>query len=175
MSDTSANRKPRPKRVARINIKPFQGLELGLSGYFGQYDKDDNELGGFAIDWKAARGEDAASGTTALGPHRTDLRATHLAKAMPAELCSTGEQKALLVALVLAHARLLAADSGRAPLLLLDEVAAHLDEPRREALFAEVLQLGCQAWLTGTDATIFTPLGGRAQRFAVAEGRIRPA
>ncbi len=127
-----------------------------------------------AAAWKAARGEDAGSGTTALGPHRSDLRATHLAKQMPAELCSTGEQKALLVAVVLAHARLVTANSGRAPLLLLDEVAAHLDEDRRAALFAEIVDLGAQAWLTGTDEAIFTRLGEGAQRFAVAEGRIRP-
>ena len=106
------------------------------------------------------------------GPHRSDLVARHLGKDMPAELCSTGEQKALLISVTLANARLLAAERGGAPLLLLDEVAAHLDAERREALFAEVLALGAQAWMTGADAAFFTPLGDGAERFAVADGRI---
>lgn len=106
------------------------------------------------------------------GPHRSDLAVRHLGKDMPAELCSTGEQKALLISITLANARLLTAERGGAPLLLLDEVAAHLDAERREALFAEVLGLGAQAWMTGVDAAFFTPLGAGAERFAVADGRI---
>ena len=91
---------------------------------------------------------------------------------MPAALCSTGEQKALLIAVTLANARLLAAERGAAPLLLLDEVAAHLDRDRREALFAEIAALGAQAWMTGVDLETFAPLGAAAQRFTVTDGSV---
>ena len=104
------------------------------------------------------RGLDAETGRTTEGAHRSDLAVAHIGKDMPAELCSTGEQKALLIAIVLAHARLLARHNGVIPLLLLDEVAAHLDVERRHALFADILEQGAQAWLTGTDATLFDEL-----------------
>ena len=94
---------------------------------------------------------------------------------MPAEMGSTGEQKALLVAVVLANARLMAAETGRAPLLLLDEVAAHLDEERRAALFEEILATGSQAWMTGTDTALFSALGEAAQRVRVAGSQLHPA
>jgi DNA replication and repair protein RecF len=123
----------------------------------------------------AGRRQDAETGTTGTGPHRSDLDVRHVAKDMPADLCSTGEQKALLIALVLATARVMAAERGTAPMLLLDEVAAHLDAERREALFAALLSLGGQAWMTGTDRAVFDPLGDRAQVFAVADGEVNPA
>ncbi|WP_051340728.1 DNA replication/repair protein RecF [Azospirillum halopraeferens] len=123
---------------------------------------------------RARRRDDAASGGAAVGPHRSDLVVRHRAKDMPAALCSTGEQKALLIAIVLANARLLAAERGAAPLLLLDEVAAHLDAERRAALFGEILALGAQAWMTGTDAAVFAPLGADACRFRIEEGRAMP-
>ncbi|HEY9566450.1 MAG TPA: hypothetical protein VIR38_00045, partial [Thalassobaculum sp.] len=104
-----------------------------------------------------------------------DLVVRHVAKAMPAGQCSTGEQKALLVGIVLAHARLQSVDEGAAPILLLDEVAAHLDDRRRAALFEAVLALGGQAWLTGTDRQVFAPLGDRAQFVEVTDGRLAPA
>ncbi len=110
-----------------------------------------------------SRPRDAESGGAAFGPQRSDVAAEHLGKRLPAPQCSTGEQKALIVAIVLAHARLQALDRGAAPLLLLDEIAAHLDDVRRAALFEELLALGAQAWLTGTDAALFTPFGDRAQ------------
>jgi DNA replication and repair protein RecF len=92
---------------------------------------------------------------------------------MPAQLCSTGEQKALLIGLVLAHAKAVKdARGGLAPLLLLDEIAAHLDELRREALFEEIEALGAQAWLTGTDEDVFAPLRERAQFFTIANGSV---
>lgn len=109
------------------------------------------------------------------GPHRSDLTVRHLPKDMPAERCSTGEQKALLVGIVLAHARLQAVDEGAAPILLLDEIAAHLDDRRRVALFEAVLALGGQAWLTGTDRGVFAPIADRAQIVEVTEGRLAPA
>jgi DNA replication and repair protein RecF len=92
---------------------------------------------------------------------------------MPARLCSTGEQKALLLGLVLAHAELVARRrEGVAPILLLDEVTAHLDEARRGALFAEIVRLGAQAWLTGTDAAAFAPLADKARFWRVGEGLV---
>jgi len=121
---------------------------------------------------KASRAADAQSGTTAAGPHRSDLDARHLAKNMPAARCSTGEQKAMLIAIVLAEARLQAAERGVAPLLLLDEVAAHLDEDRRAALFDEVCGLAGQTWMSGTDAGLFAALDGRAQHYAVANAAV---
>ena len=98
-----------------------------------------------------------------------------LGNGMPADQCSTGEQKALLIAIVLANARLETAERNRAPLLLLDEVAAHLDVEHREALFEELLNLGTQAWLTGTDDAIFQSLAGTAQFLSVSDGVIRDA
>ncbi len=105
-------------------------------------------------------------------PHQSDLLVTHAAKAMVAGQCSTGEQKMLLVGLVLAAARLSVQDEGRVPVLLLDEVAAHLDTRHREALFDEVLALRCQAWFSGTDAALFASLIGRARFFEVTAGEI---
>ena len=115
------------------------------------------------------RSVDAAAGMTSDGPHRSDLVVRHAEKDMPADQCSTGEQKALLIGLVLANARLLAAERGTPPLLLLDEVAAHLDAGRREALFEQILALGAQAWLTGTDAQLFDAFGDRAQRITIID------
>lgn len=114
------------------------------------------------------RWRDMAAGRSLLGPHRADLDATWEAKGVPARDCSTGEQKALLVSLILANARALSED-GRPPLLLLDEVAAHLDPARREALFDEVAALGLQAFMTATEPALLAPLGGRAQHLGVRE------
>jgi DNA replication and repair protein RecF len=125
--------------------------------------------------WAAARPRDAAAGATLSGPHRADLLFTHAAKAMPAGLCSTGEQKALLISTVLAHAGLIAAARGFAPLLLLDEVAAHLDEARRGALFEALAALPAQSFLTGTDSEVFTPLAGRAEHWRITPGAAHPA
>ena len=109
------------------------------------------------------RPADLRAGRTLAGPHRADLGAVYAAKGVPAKLCSTGEQKALLVSLVLANARALAEDTGAPPILLLDEVAAHLDAERRAALYDEITGLGAQAWMTGTGRELFADLEGRAQ------------
>lgn len=122
----------------------------------------------FAARLARGRREDAAAGRTLCGPHRSDLEAVMAAKAMAARLCSTGEQKALLLSVILANTRALAA-AGHGPVLLLDEVVAHLDDGRRAALLDEVAGLGAQVWLTGTDAAMFAPLAGEAQVFAVRE------
>ena len=115
------------------------------------------------------RRRDLAAGRTLTGPHRTDLAATLAAKGVPADQCSTGEQKALLIALILANARALAADTGAAPILLLDEVAAHLDAARRAALYDEIRASGAQALMTGTGRELFAGLGDGARFFEVAE------
>ncbi|WP_307139132.1 DNA replication/repair protein RecF [Pseudoroseomonas cervicalis] len=120
----------------------------------------------------ADRARDAAAGGARQGAHRTDLRLVLLPKEIPAELCSTGEQKALLVSTVLAQAALVAAHRGFAPLLLLDEVAAHLDPDRRAALFAALDALPAQCFLTGTEEAPFAPLQGRAQLFAAMPGTL---
>jgi len=119
------------------------------------------------------RGEDAQSGTCSTGPHRSDLAVVHRAKQCPAELCSTGEQKALVVAIMLAYTRALKDARHIAPLLLLDDIAAHLDDIRREALFEEIRFLGVQAWLTGTDAEPFASILPHAQHGAVANGSVQ--
>ena len=123
---------------------------------------------------RAARERDARSGGAALGTHRSDLAVAHLDRAMPAALCSTGEQKALLLSIILAHGRLTALERGATPLLLLDEVAAHLDQRRREALFEEILALGAQVWMTGVDQAVFAPLARQGQAFQMAEGLLLP-
>lgn len=123
---------------------------------------------------RQTRDRDRAAGRTLDGPHRSDLVVGHGPKAMPARLCSTGEQKALLLGLVLAHAQLVAERrDGLAPILLLDEISAHLDEARRAALFAEILSLGAQAWMTGTDAGSFAALSEKARFFEVENGVLR--
>jgi DNA replication and repair protein RecF len=122
--------------------------------------------------WREARPVDRAAGRTLQGPHRVDLDVFYAQKQMPAALGSTGEQKALLVGLVLAHARLVKVQTGMVPFLLLDEIAAHLDPGRRAALFAAVDALETQALMTGTDPMLFDALGDRAQRVTVREGRL---
>ncbi|WP_227269127.1 DNA replication/repair protein RecF [Roseobacter weihaiensis] len=116
-----------------------------------------------------SRNRDLTAGRTLIGPHRADLIGTYADKQVLAKDCSTGEQKALLVSLILANARALAAAFGAAPLLLLDEVAAHLDPDRRAALYDEIAALGAQAWMTGTEKQLFSALGDRAQYFEVDE------
>jgi DNA replication and repair protein RecF len=121
----------------------------------------------------AGRAADRSAGRTLEGPHRSDLDVVLAEKAMPAALSSTGEQKALLIGLILAHAGLTAEMSGMVPILLLDEVAAHLDPERRAALFARLAALGGQAFMTGTDAALFAALPGEAARYDVVAGQVR--
>jgi len=145
----------------------FPAAELALVGPPGEETPGDPE--DLRTTYARSRGRDMAAGRTLVGPHRADLAAVYAAKGVPAAHCSTGEQKALLLSLVLANARALAEDFGAAPLLLLDEVAAHLDAGRRAALYDEICALGAQAWLTGTGPELFEGLGARAQRLEVTE------
>jgi len=116
-----------------------------------------------------SRSTDLRAGRTLTGPHRTEFHVTHFAKSMPAAVCSTGEQKALLIGLVLAQARALRANS---PILLLDEVAAHLDETRRAALAEELQDLGLQVFMTGTDKGLFTDFENHAQMLRISDGQL---
>ena len=151
---------------------PFPKASLALAGFLD----DEADLPAtdveeaFARSLRDGRMRDAAAGRTLAGPHRADLLVRHRAKDMEAARSSTGEQKALLVGLVMAHARLVAEMTGATPLLLLDEIAAHLDDGRRAALFDLIDALGGQAWMTGTDRAMFAALGDRAQFLAVGEG-----
>jgi DNA replication and repair protein RecF len=120
-----------------------------------------------------ARPRDAAAGRTLDGPHLTDLQVIYAPKNMPARDASTGEQKALLIGLVLAHASLVAEMTGIVPLLLLDEVVAHLDPGRRSALFSELAKLGAQVWLTGADPAAFAEIGASGDVFDVENGRVK--
>ena len=142
----------------------FPSAQLTLTGPDGTDEPSD-----LALALSEGRRRDIAAGRTLVGPHRADLVARYAAKNVPADQCSTGEQKALLISLILANARALAQDLGRAPILLLDEVAAHLDEQRRAALYDEISALGAQALMTGTEPELFTALGGRGRTLSVTD------
>ena len=145
---------------------PFPAADLSLAGPEGEEPVAEDALTDALAAW---RPRDMAAGRTPVGPHRTDLAATYAAKGVEARLASTGEQKALLISLILANARALRDETGTAPILLLDEVAAHLDADRRAALYAEVRALGAQAFLTGTGPELFAELGDAAHRLHVTE------
>ncbi len=125
--------------------------------------------GDFATAFEESRSRDLAAGRTLIGPHRADMSAIYRDKGVAAKQCSTGEQKALLISLILSNARALKVETGIAPLVLLDEVAAHLDADRRAALFDEICALEAQAWMTGTGPELFAELGERAQHFEVTD------
>ncbi len=120
------------------------------------------------------RDDDAQTGGAGIGPHRSDIAVRHRDKDLPMDQCSTGEQKAVLIAIVLADARLQALERGYPPILLLDEVAAHLDAPRRRALFDTLRETGAQAWLTGTDSRAFAPIADDTPILRVDNGTISP-
>ncbi|MDZ7906098.1 MAG: DNA replication/repair protein RecF [Cypionkella sp.] len=158
-------RKNRAQAVARIlaaqgESSAFPVADLEIVG------EDAADLAGALAE---GRRRDMAAGRSLIGPHRTDLLGVYAAKGVPADQCSTGEQKALLISLILANARALAQDLGAAPILLLDEVAAHLDPARRAALYDEICSLGAQALMTGTEAGLFDALGARGQSVTVTE------
>jgi DNA replication and repair protein RecF len=159
--------------------RPFPQADLALTGEFERMAASGRDLADveahLAAALAAGRARDAAAGRTLTGPHRTDLSVVHRPRGRPAAECSTGEQKALILNLVLAQAaRLSRAKSHPNPILLLDEVAAHLDQLRRAALADEIEALGLQAFLTGTDEALFQPLKGRALGVAVDASRLLP-
>ena len=159
-------------------VGPFPAAALGLAGtveaWLDEMPAVEVEAA-FRDGLRATRGRDSETGGAGIGPHRGDLAVHHLANDLPADQCSTGEQKALLISIVLADVRIKAVREGGAPLLLLDEVAAHLDGERRDALFAEIVALKGQAWLTGTEASLFGGLAGHAEFIEVAGGQVRAA
>ena len=188
LEDTMATR---GVAVAAARLEATRCLGEQLKKSTGAFPRASVEAAGTVEDWlregpalaaedrlraalAAQRAADVAEGRAAIGPHRSDLKVLHLGNGRPAALCSTGEQKALLVALVLGTAKMRAYEQGTAPLFLLDEIAAHLDKIRLQALFDEISGLGAQVWLTGTDAGLFAPLAGRAQFFAVNDGTVTP-
>jgi DNA replication and repair protein RecF len=166
---------------AAINERPegyFPKADLSLDGTYERLAAASPDLTGIEAEIASTllrnRSKDAAAGRAIEGVHRTDLRVVHRPKNLPADQCSTGEQKALLIGLILANAQaLFERDFAPNPLLLLDEAAAHLDSDRRAALYDELAALGGQAWLTGTDRNLFDAFGDRAQRFAVSGGEVR--
>ncbi|MCC6864141.1 MAG: DNA replication/repair protein RecF [Rhodobacteraceae bacterium] len=162
-----ANRKAALMRIAAAQEgaeTAFPKAVLSLMVPEGEAEPDDLQVA-----FAEGRRRDMAVGRTLVGPHRVDLAAVYSAKGVAAAQCSTGEQKALLISLILANARALAQDMGVAPILLLDEGAAHLDPTRRAALYDEICALGAQAIMTGTEPGLFDTLGDRAEHFTVCE------
>jgi len=151
--------------LASLEEGPFARPALALDGWTGNEADLEQAL-------RESRPRDRAAGRTLVGPHRADLLVTHVAKGQPAALCSTGEQKALLLSLILAHAEI-ARTPGRPLIILLDEVAAHLDPVRRAALFGRLRATGGQVWMTGTEPSLFEGMG-EATRLHVAHGRVEP-
>nr|WP_235063023.1 DNA replication/repair protein RecF [Paramagnetospirillum caucaseum] len=164
--------------ACRAGLGPFPAAGLAVEGEVegwlagGQSPEEAEER--FRSALRLARARDEAAGAATCGPHRSDLAVRHVPKNLPAGQCSTGEQKAVLVSIVLAQGRVQDRAGGRAPLLLLDEVAAHLDDVRRAALFDELCGLRAQSWMTGTDALLFAGFGARAQFFRVTDATVTP-
>jgi DNA replication and repair protein RecF len=162
--------------AARGDAGAFPAAQLALEGESAVLPAEYGDGATAALRERLARSRirDAESGRTTFGPHLTDLAVRHTQKRTDARECSTGEQKALLISIVLADAwELSQAQDGHAPLLLLDEIAAHLDGLRRAALFEEICVLRAQAWMTGTDIEMFAPLRAQADLFEVAESQLR--
>src|SRR5690606_29811434 len=159
-------------RAAAKGTGPFPAARLAMVGELDQWLAEMPALAAedrLRAALRTARAHDAQAGGAIAGPHRADLAVYFPAKDRPASECSTGEQKALLLSIILAVARELRAERGEPPILLLDEVVAHLDGVRRATLFDELAALGVQAWLTGTDDELFAGLRGRAQFFRVLD------
>jgi DNA replication and repair protein RecF len=179
----AAARRDWASRIAALTgegdvVAPFPWAEIALEGTLehwldGHSASATEDL--YRADLEGERPRDAQAGRTTMGPHLSDLRVRHGPKQAAAETCSTGEQKALLIGLTLAEARLAERLSGETPIVLLDEIAAHLDETRRAALFSLLDELGCQTFMTGTDEAVFAPLGEAVQRFGVREGVLSAA
>ncbi len=174
----------RAETVARLSAalaaardKGFPRAEIALDGWMEKLLPNHSAIeieDRYRALLKDTRARDAAAGRTLDGPHRSDLAVTHAGKGIPASNASTGEQKALLIRLVLAHAGLIKDMTGFAPLMLLDEIVAHLDPDRRAALYDALSNLGAQVWMTGADPAAFGDIVGRAQVFEVRSGMVVP-
>ena len=176
----AAGRRDIVQRLDRVCAEargPFPRARLTLVGGVESWLEEVPALAAearFAAALAANRQSDGQAGGASIGPHRSDLAVSFAEKGIAAEFASTGEQKALLIAILLAHAALQQATRGEPPLLLLDEIAAHLDASRRAALFEALVRLDSQAWLTGTDAALFAPLRCDAQFLSVHDGTLSP-
>lgn len=162
-------------RASRDTQSPFPFAEIALVGTLEdllQTQPATEVEDRYRVMLREGRARDAAAGRTLEGSHATDLAVVHGPKGIPAANASTGEQKALLIRLVLAHCALIADMTGFAPVLLLDEVVAHLDPLRRAALYDELEKLGAQVWMTGADPLAFTDIADRAQMFDVTPGKV---
>ena len=161
--------------LAKRKDSPFPPVEIAIDGWLETL-VPQNPAGEIEERYRTVlrdnRSRDAAAGRTLDGPHLTDLKVVYAAKSIPAAEASTGEQKALLIGLVLAHARLLREMTGAAPVLLLDEVLAHLDPARRTALYGELTELGAQAWMTGADPAVFREVQSPAEIVEVRSGTL---
>ena len=175
--------------ISAARVETLQRLRIAIDEADGSFPRPDLDITGglepmldslpavaaedrFRAALAEGRALDAVTGGAVQGPHRADLLVRHRDKRQPAGSCSTGEQKALLIAIVLAEARLCAKIRGFPPILLLDEVVAHLDAVRRAALFDAIRDVGAQAWLTGTDRALFAALEGRAQFIGVEDASV---
>ena len=164
------NRRAAIARLMKAQTSAEQGFPRADLSLTGRDDTVTPETAdALAARYHDTRGRDLQAGRTLAGPHRADLFATYIAKSLDARQCSTGEQKALLISLILANARAITQEHGAPPLILLDEVAAHLDTARRSALYDAICALDAQAWMTGTDAGLFQALAGRATFYEVTE------
>ena len=174
----TVNRLSAALAAARAQAPEFPQAEMELQGWMEQLLSDHRAVeieDRYRALLRENRVRDAAAGRTLDGPHLSDLAVRHASKNIPAADASTGEQKALLIRLVLAHAGLIKQMTGFAPLLLLDEVVAHLDPARRVALYDALSSLGAQVWMTGADPVAFGDIIGRAQVFIVRSGTVEPA
>lgn len=175
MARTRATRKL--NRACLEGIGPFPAAALEVCGALEDETKargEEKTVLWLRQELAKNRGRDAQMGGALVGPHRSDLRVRHATKNLAVEQCSTGEQKAVLIAIMLAEARI-QAENRQQPILLLDEVAAHLDRTRRAALFDELARMDAQSWLTGTDEELFSSLGERGQYFCVRDAKIEQA
>jgi DNA replication and repair protein RecF len=173
----TVNRLAAALHASRGEAPEFPQAEIALEGWMEQLLPDHNALeieDRYRALLKDNRARDAAAGRTLHGPHLSDLSVSHAGKNIPASDASTGEQKALLIRLVLAHASLIKQMTGFAPLLLLDEVVAHLDPARRAALYDALAALAAQVWMTGADPAAFGDIIARAQVFIVRGGAVEP-
>jgi DNA replication and repair protein RecF len=162
--------------ACELGVGPFPAASVTLVGDAERWLADCAALEAedhFREALASSRAADREAGRALAGPHRSDIEVINLKKSRPAAGCSTGEQKALLISILLAHARLVSLDRGAAPLLLMDEIVAHLDGDSRVALFDEICAIGAQAWMTGTDRELFQDLGDRAQYFLVESATAR--
>ena len=161
--------------IASLSFGPFPGVILTISGQVEDWLSSGSALEAedrFKDELILTRKNRYPEVNSVPGPHRSELISFHSLKDIPANQCSTGEQKALLVAILLSHAKLRKIEFGDAPLMLLDEIAAHLDSERREALFNILGSLGSQVWMTGTDLSLFSSIKSQAQFFEICDGKL---